>query len=85
MFLASIYPIVLDQYTCPDFLLIETCEMSTYHALIVDIITTSIFTGVLAFFIYYKTKNTTRDVIRIEMGNLADRIRIDSASIGRPA
>lgn len=74
LFLASIYPIILDEYSCPDFLSVETCKMSTYHALVVDIITTSVFTIILAYFIYDKTKKSTRDVIRGEIENISNRM-----------
>lgn len=83
LFLASVYPTVLGQYTCPDFLSIETCEMSTYHALIVDIISTSIFTGILAYLIYNKTINATSEAIRIGIGSLSDRIRIDVGNLSK--
>jgi len=85
LFLASIYPIILDQFTCPDFLSIETCQMSTYHAMVVDIITTIIFTIILAYFIYDRTKKSMREAIHVEIGSLEERIRIDTGSFGRLA
>ncbi len=76
LFLASIYPIFLDDYVCPNFLSIETCDMSTYNALVVDIIATSIFTAILAYFVYIKTKESTmrnmRNIVRIELGNFTE-------------
>lgn len=79
LFLASIYPIFLGNYKCPDFLSIDTCNMSTYHALVVDIIATSIFTIILAYYIYEKTKQSTQttiqDTVRFGMQSLSEDLR----------
>lgn len=86
LFLASIYPMFLHKNECPNFLSFETCDITPYNALVMELIFTTIFTLFLAYYIYIKTEHSTRkvmtEVIHFEIANLSeDLLRYSIGSV----
>lgn len=78
LFLASIYPVSLHKNQCPNFLSLETCDITPFTALVAELIFTTILTLGLAYYIYVKTEQSTRknmrDIIQVELASFSENL-----------